>query len=378
MIIKLITKVISLILSTALLVIPILAQNAVNKRIDKSEQAERIAQLEDDYASGKIAPVDMASFFDGDLNAEIENGIKFNELSYIATHNSYQKDETEAAKQVFRNLEQLTFGLVTEERALFESETLTQQFNKGILSVEIDVEPVVKKGVTSFVCMHMPVWSAGTTCYDFALAMKEIYLWSENNPNHLPITVIIEPKKYAFPANGMKKFSLQYANELDKIIRDTLKDKLCTPADMLRDYESFRDMRLNDDWCKVSDLLGKVMILLHPCDTTTDYIAQDYSVKSQAMFPALTYGNKNDSFASFLLINDPQTAFDTSEEIIDNLKFVVRTRADKYMDVTEEGRKNADLSGAQIVSTDYPQRDRNTPADDVFSFANDKNIKKNK
>ena len=65
-----ITRFISLILSTALLVIPILAQNAVNKRVDKAEQIERIAQLEADYESGKIAPVDMASFFDGDLNGK--------------------------------------------------------------------------------------------------------------------------------------------------------------------------------------------------------------------------------------------------------------------------------------------------------------------
>ncbi len=371
-----ITKFISLILSTALLVLPILFQNAANKRTDKAEQIERIAQLEEDYKNGKIAPVDMASFFDGDLEAELENGIKFNELSYVATHNSYQKDETEAAKKVFENLSQLTFGLVNKEKALFESETLTQQFSNGVLSVEIDVEPVVKKGVTSFVCMHMPVWSAGTTCYDFALAMKEIYLWSENNPNHLPITIIIEPKKYALPVNGMKKFTVQYANDLDAIIRDTLKEKLFTPADMLRDYESFRDMRLNDDWCKVSDLLGKVMILLHPCDATTDYIAQDYSVRTQAMFPALTYGNKNDSFASFLLINDPITANDTSEEIIDNLNFVVRTRADEYLKITDENREKAILSGAHIVSTDYPPRDRGT--DNLFTFANGKTIKRNK
>lgn len=371
-----ITRFISLILSTVLLVVPILVQNASGKRTDREEQIARIAELEEAYNNGDFEPVDEASFFDGDLEAELLNGIKFNEVSFIATHNSYQKDGTEATKKVFENLSKITFGLVSKEKPLFESETLTQQFNNGIRSIEIDVEPVVKKGVTTFVCMHMPVWGAGTTCYDFALAMKEIYLWSENNPNHLPITIIIEPKKWALPVNGMKSFSVEYAQDLDEIIRASLKDKLFTPADMLRDYESFAEMRLNDDWCKVSDMLGKVLILLHPCDATTDYIALDYSVKSQAMFPSLTYGNKNDSFASFLLINDPISAYDTSAEIIDSLKFVVRTRADQYLKVDDENREKAKLSGAHIVSTDYPQRDNSTG--DVFSFDNGKTIKRNK
>lgn len=365
---------ISLILSTVLLVVPILFQNAQGKKDDCAEQITRLEELEKGYESGEIKPVDEAAFFDGDLQKEIDSGMKFNELSFIATHNSYQKDGTEATKQIFRNLSKLTFGLVDETKPLFESETLTQQFNNGIRSIEIDVEAVVKKGKTSFVCMHMPVWGAGTTCYDFALAMKEIYMWSENNPNHLPITIIIEPKKWALPVNGMKSFNAEYAKELDSVLRDTLKEKLFTPADMLRDYASFEEMRLNDDWCKVSDMLGKVLVLLHEGKSTEGYIAADTSIRTQAMFPMLRYGNKDDDNASFLLMNDPDDAVNYSEEIIDRYKLVIRTRADEYLKVSEETREKAVQSRAQIVSTDYPAKA--FPTDDVFSFTNGKTIRR--
>ena len=369
-----IIRFISSVLSLIFLAVPILVQNAMGKKDDMAQQISRIAQLEEAYKNGDIEPVDEASFFDGDLAAEIESGMKFNELSFIATHNSYQKDETEAGKKIYKSIENITFGAVSSQKALFESETLTQQFNKGIRSVEIDVEAVVKDGVTSFVCMHMPLWSAGTTCYDFALAMKEIYLWSENNPNHLPITVIIEPKKFAFPAGGMKVFNAEYAKELDSVIRESLKEKLFTPADMLRDYKSFAEMRQNDDWCKVSDMLGKVLILLHEGKSTEGYIAWDTSIKTQAMFPMLRYDNKDDSYAGFLLMNDADDAKAHSEEIIDKYNLIIRTRADEYLSVSAQTRQNAIDSRGQIVSTDYPAKDR--PTDDVFSFGGGKTIRR--
>ena len=199
-------------------------------------QIQRIEALEEAYANGEIEPVDEASFFAGDLDAELEFGIKFNEISYLGTHNSYQSESTETTKKLYRNLSDITFGLVAPETADFESETLTDQLNSGIRSLEIDVEVFDRNGEISFTCMHSPNIEMTTTCYDFELAMKEIAMWSENNPDHLPITIIIEPKETFLPMKDMKKFSIGYADEFDAVLRKTLGEKLFTPADMLRDY----------------------------------------------------------------------------------------------------------------------------------------------
>ena len=118
--------------------------------------------------------------------------------------------------------------------------------------------------------MHAPYIEMTTTCYDFSLAMKEIAMWSDNNPGHLPITIIIEAKGFFIPMNGYKILNGNYIEEFDNVLREGLGDKLFTPADMLRDYENFAQMRAADDWCDVKDMLGKVIILLHSFGDTEE------------------------------------------------------------------------------------------------------------
>ena len=155
-----------------------LADGAAQLEIDIAEQTERIAQLEQAYNNGEIPPVDETSFFNGDLNSELEAGIKFNELAFIATHNSYQKQSVPSVHKLHSQLSELTFGLSAANKGEFENQTLTQQFNCGIRSVEIDIETFDRDGEISFTCMHSPTLDMSTTCYDFELALKE------NHQNH--------------------------------------------------------------------------------------------------------------------------------------------------------------------------------------------------
>lgn len=136
----------------------------------------------------------------------------------------------------------------------------------------MDIEVFDRDGEVSFTCMHSPNLDMTTSCYDFSLGLKEIAMWSDNNPNHLPITIIVEPKQFFIPLKDMKALDIDYAKELDIMLREILGDKLFTPADMLRNYGSFGEMRAADDWCEVKDMLGKVLILLHEGSVTEKYI----------------------------------------------------------------------------------------------------------
>ncbi len=367
---------IPLLLSTLIAFSTSFGESAAQLEIDIAEQPVRLAAIEEAYKNGDLLPVNEADFFDGNLEAELQAGIKFNEISFIATHNSYQKASVPSMRKIYRNLSQLTFGAVSSAKADFDSRTLTQQFNCGIRSIEMDIETVDKDGHISFACLHSPPIDMSTTCYDFALALKEISIWSDNNPNHLPITIIVEPKRVFLPINDMKFFSLEYAKQLDTVLRDSLGDKLFTPKDMLRDYNSFGEMRAADDWCKVSDMLGKVLVLLHDTGATEDYIALDPSIKSQAMFPMLREGAADRECASFLLINNPEIVITCKDEMLDKQKLIVRTRTDKYTDANDERLKNAIYSGAQIVSTDFPPRDNLQPESFVVCFGNNKTASK--
>lgn len=345
---------------------------------DIAFQQERIAQLEQAYAKGEMPKINENDIFAGDLAAELENGIKFNEMSFLGTHNSYQTEALKETKKLHQSLSALSLGIYDAERIEFKSETLTEQLNCGLRSFEMDIETFDRDGEISFTCMHSPYFEMTTSCYDFSLALKEIAMWSDNNPNHLPITIIIEPKETFLPLEDMTYFNLDYALSLDGTLRECLGEKLFTPADMLRDYSSFGDMRAADDWCEVKDMLGKVVILLHECNVTESYISVDSSIKTQAMFPMLREDDIDRSCASIILCNKPAELIEVSEDIIDNKKIMVRTRADKFGDVSEVKREQAFASGANIISTDYPVRTDLSFGDYVVTFDNGKTVGKNR
>lgn len=368
-------KFIPVLISTVITLTSVFPASEARLEEEIVEQVQRIQALEEAYKNGEIAPVDEASFFAGNLQAELDAGIKFNEISFIATHNSYQSEATEATKKLYRNLSGLTFGILPEDTGEFKNETLTDQLNCGIRSFELDVEVFDRNGDVSFTCMHSPHLEMTTTCYDFELALKEITMWSDNNPNHLPITVMVEPKEFFLPLEYMKKFDIGYTDEFDALLKKALGDKLFTPADMLRDYASFGEMRRADDWCKVSDMQGKILVLMHECGTTEDYIALDPSIKTQAMFPMLRQDDIERECTSFILANDPPKILKQKDELVES-RVVMRTLCDSYGDAPQKRLEQTLAGPAHIISTDYPPKTTDTAENYVVTFGGRTTVRK--
>lgn len=368
---KYITKYISALLSLILCFVftypAMIRQVQEQKPLDIQEQLDRIEQLEKDYKSGNCTKVNENSFCDFDLDKACADGVKYNEVSFLGTHNSYQKECVPARQKLFQDASTVTFGLVKSEKATFSADYLTDQLNLGIRSIELDVETVVADGKISFVCSHAPVLDMPTHCYNFALALKEIKLWSDANPNHLPITIIIEPKKVFIPDKNMRYFTCGYANELGEQAKAIFGDTLITPADMIGKHSSFKKMREADDWMTLSETRGHVMILLHDTTVTDKYIEQDTSIKTQAMFPMLRYDSRDKDYASFLLINKAKDIQVQAAEVLGK-KLVIRTRSDNFGSYKESDSQIALNSGAQIVSTDYPPKADMSKAQRVVTF----------
>lgn len=356
---KFLTKYISSLLSLILCFIftypAMIKQVREQKPIDIQEQIERLDRLEKDYVSGNYTRVDENSFCDFDLEKACADGVKYNEVSFLGTHNSYQKECVPARQKLFEDASTVTFGLVKSEKAKFSADYLTDQLNLGIRSIELDIETVVKDGKVSFVCSHAPVLDMPTHCYNFALALKEIKLWSDANPNHLPVTIIIEPKKVFIPEKNMHYFTCNYANILGEQAEEIFGDTLITPAEMMGSHSSLKEMRETDDWMTLGETRGHVMILLHDTTVTDGYISQDKSIKTQAMFPMLRYDSRDKDYASFLLINKAKDIQTQADEVLGK-KLIVRTRSDNFGSYNEADSQIALTSGAQIVSTDYPPK----------------------
>lgn len=368
-------KLIASVLAAIILILPVIGEGQLRLVHDISAQKQRIEALEKSYESGEAPHIDETAFFDGDLQSELDGGIKFNELSFIATHNSYEIESVPAYTKMCSAISNIVPNLIENGSGTLNHETLTQQLNCGIRSFEIDVEAGKSFGKTSFYCMHSPVLTMTTSCYDFSLALKEICMWSDYNPNHLPITIMIEAKEKFVPMCNLRWFSVEYAQELDSFLRKNLGDKLFTPADMLRDYGSFYEMRQNDDWCKVSDMLGKVIVLFHFSDEITpQYIELDPSIKTQAMFPAMVAAHADNSYTAFIITNDAVSARDTNKSMVADKKLVVRTRADTHPSFSEERKAAAMASCSQIMSTDFPIKSFKQDGYYV-AFENDRTVK---
>ena len=333
---------------------PLVQQNTARLEQDRAWQIRHVAKLEKYVAAGKVTEIKESAFFEGNLKAALRGGLKFNELRYVATHNSYQNESVPELQKLYGLANRLTFGAVPENDGEFQSAPLWKQLDQGVRSLELDIETMYTGGETSFVCLHSPVLDMTTNCYDLALALQEIRLWSDSHPKHLPITIIIEPKVAMLPLQDMDFFTRKNANALDALLRRVLGKTLLTPADMLRDYANFAEMRANDDWLRVDAMLGSVLVLLHSTPATNAYILQDQSLRSQAMFPMLrTYEHKR-PMASFLIENDPEKLKGRRSDLIDSEKCIVRTRADSFGNPDKAQRMAALDSGGQIMSTDYP------------------------
>lgn len=348
------TKFLSVFLSLLLGWTPFYKESAVQGELDREEQIRYVSMLEELYESGEAEKCDDSEFFLGNLDEALASGVKFNEMAFIGTHNSYQTPSVSSVQNLFGTLDKITLGLaIGDDSGKLNSPKLTEQLNCGIRNLEIDIEASYDENGYSFNCFHVPMLDMTTNSYDLSLALKEIKMWSDYNPDHLPVTIIIEPKKAFAPMENMEYFSLESAKALDSLLRLTLGDSLFTPADMLKDYENFAQLRSADGWADVSSMLGKVIVLLHETSVTEDYIKIDKSIKSQAMFPMLRPDDVNRDCASFIIMNDAKKYSDNIEKAVED-GFIVRVRADLNSEINEAQANAALSSKAQLIATDYP------------------------
>lgn len=346
-------------LSLAMLLLVLFVSSVVAgfMQIDKNieYQDEHLEYLKNEYYTDTYVPCDEQKLADFDIEKAFSEGVKLNEIAVMGTHNSYQLLGTLPKRGLMKTLQIISFGVV-ENKAVFEMDTFTEQLEQGIRNLEIDIETVDDEGDISFIVTHSAIIDNVSSAYNLAKGLEEIAMWSDNNPGHLPIYLLIEPKDDVLSINNMKNFSLEYALEFDKVLRQVLGDRLLTPAQAMGEYESFEEMRKADDWPALTQVTGKIIVLMHPCNVTQEYIDTDISIKTQAMFPMLRFGDIDKTYASFILDNDPAGAAENNKKTVDENNLMVRTRADDYPDFSDERYNFADNCGSHIITTDYPPR----------------------
>lgn len=309
-------------------------------------------------------------------NSNAQSGdLKINQLQVIGSHNSYrQAIETDLynliqAKDTSRSLKGLQYTHIG----------ITEQLNKGLRNLEIDVYADTKggkyahpkglditkseeaydpKGLMNkpgFKVLHMPDIDFRTSCYTFEICLQELKKWSDANPDHIPVFITLEPKDGDANFFGTKPedFTPELFDALDKVIRKELgNDKLITP-DMVRGkYKTLEEAVLHNNWPTLKKAKGKFLFILDNNGPKRDLYALNHpSLKGRAIFINAEPGKPE---AAAMFRNNAEDA-----EITNLVKkgYIIRTRADSD---TKEARANdyshfnaAKTSGAQIITTDY-------------------------
>jgi len=216
--------------------------------------------------------------------------------------------------------------------------------------------------------MHVLDVDQRSSCHTFIVCLTTIKHWSQQHPQHVPIFILVETKQgragAAPVAHGPEPFTSATFDALDADIRSVFSEKeMITPDQVRGSYETLLDAiqasgsgaagKRTGGWPTLAAARGKVIFLMDQRPVEAVYTEGHPSLHGRVIFTNATPGAPDAAFT--------EENSGTMAEINALAKqgYLIRTRTD---DGTEEARTNdrtrADMalsSGAQMLSTDYPQ-----------------------
>lgn len=201
-------------------------------------------------------------------------------------------------------------------------------------------------------------------CPTFRLCLQQVRAWSDANPGHSPVFILLEPKfqslaAFAPGATRLDPFDARAFAEMDASIAEIIgRERVITPDDVRGDHPTLEAAALDGGWPTLEAARGKIVFLMIVpglnLATFAPYMEGHPNLEGRMAF---VQGRPGMPHAAFVMIDNVLTH---GEEIRDLVSrgYLVRTRSDidtgeaRINDVT---RRDAALaSGAQIISTDYP------------------------
>lgn len=296
--------------------------------------------------------------------------LRLNEIQVIGTHNSYHTAPDAGAR--------LLVGAFSKRGAQawdYSRESLDKQLDAGLRQFELDVfadpeggryakagtakeDPMRKPGMK---VLHVPGVDAGSTHPTLVGALSSIRDWSAAHPRHVPVMVLIELKDSADNPLWRKPipFDRKQMEALEAEILGVFgRERLFLPDDLRGESATLREVVVGQGWPAVDSLRGKVMCCLdNEGGHRSLYLEGNPSLEGRVLFASVP---RDHPAAAWMKRNDPVDGFDEIRSLVRE-GFLVRTRADSD---TVEARKNdttkrdkALASGAQFVSTDFPEAD---------------------
>lgn len=306
--------------------------------------------------------------------------LRMNEIQVLGTHNSYHiqpRDSIHEALALFDSQE-------TADSLEYTALPLTEQFDRGVRQLELDIfaDPeggmyAMRRGLIvvgedpesgipeldepGMKVLHVQEVDFETHCLTFEACLTTLKEWSDLNPKHIPITVMVEAKEETIsdPLDLGFTIPLEFGpEEVADIDREILAvfpaSQLITPDDVRGEYDTLEQAVLDGGWPTLELARGRVMFaLLNRSAARDHYIDGHPSLEGRVMF---TNSVRGEPEAAWFNINN---ALNDGEEIRELVAagYLVRTRADEDTKHAREDdyslQEAGFASGGQFVSTDY-------------------------
>lgn len=308
--------------------------------------------------------------------------IRLNQIQVLGTHNSYKLG---LPSTLVEALNPMIPGW--SQNIEYAHRTLTEQFEDfGIRQIELDIFADPNGGLFAepkgallasdidflnlevmlepgFKILHVQDIDYRSTCLTFVSCLEEVRDWSQSNPTHFPIMILVELKdsqnvtRGEFSMTRPILFDADLIMDVDNEIWSVFdRSHVITPDDVRGDFETLEEAILNSGWPTLADSRGKVLFGLDNTGRHKDeYLELSPTLEKLAMFVSSPPG---ESTGGFIKMNNVLSSMDEISDYTER-GFLVRTRSDIPTEEARSGdttrRDMALESGAQYISTDYPE-----------------------
>jgi hypothetical protein len=314
-----------------------------------------------------------------------KQSLRMNEIQVIGTHNSYHRELSKA--EVAAHDAVYGGAPIYENFLAYSHASLPNQLaRQGMRGLELDLFPDPAGGLYANPLLRQrlaagpltdPEWyrpgikvlhtedlDYNSTCIRLVTCLSLVRTWSRANPAHVPLLILLElkatdPIAGALGGVPVPPWDGAALDNLDAEIRLVFRPgELITPDDVRRRGPTLEQSVLQRGWPSLRSARGRVMFLMDndPGPISAAYTAGRPSLQGRVLFTNSRPGRPD---AAFVKRNEPTGANLEQIQALVRAGYVVRTRSDEPLITVLSGDqtrlRSALASGAQVVSTDFPE-----------------------
>jgi Phosphoinositide phospholipase C, Ca2+-dependent len=313
------------------------------------------------------------------------DSVDMNQIQVIGTHNSYKRELSRIEERTYDDI--IATPGDYEKFLAYSHASIPSQFERQVVrGLELDLfpdpagglyaEPLVRKRLGTgplpdpawltpgIKVLHIADLDYKTSCVRFVTCLEQVERWSDENPGHAPLQVLLELKQSdsrAVAQGGVvaPPWDLGQLDALDAEIRSVFSERdLITPDDVRRRGLTLEQSVLRHGWPSIERARGKVIFLLdnEPGPIRDAYTAGRPNLEGRVLF---TNSRPGFSDAAFVKRNEPRGTNTAEIQALVRDGYLVRTRSGVPLATVTANDpamlQAAFASGAQLISTDFPQ-----------------------